>query len=102
MFTFKMVATKLWVILSKSEKIKETLGWMKVVFGILSAIDVSLIAWIANNYDKIDINVTKIYVASFIAVVIAFSIIFVNKKAIKKLDKLEQLWSKLLLFLLHL
>ena len=77
--------------MSRIERIKESLGWLKVVFGILSAIDVSLVGWIANNYDKIDINENKIYLASLIAVAIAFAIIMINKKAIKKLDELEKL-----------
>ena len=77
--------------MSQNEKIKESLGWMKVIFGILSAIDVSLIGWLANNYDKADINYAKIYLGSFIAIVVAFVIIYINKKAIKKLDELEKL-----------
>ena len=77
--------------MSKIEKIKETIGWLKVVFGILSAIDVSLIGWLASNYDIVGIDTTKIYVGSIIAVLIAFVIIYVNKKAIKKIDELEKL-----------
>ena len=77
--------------MSKNENIKESLGWLKVIFAILSAIDVSLIGWIANNYDKINTNNAKIYVASIIAILIAFVIIYINKIAIKKLDELEKL-----------
>ena len=77
--------------MSRNERIKESLGWMKVIFGILSAIDVALIGWIANNYDKINMDHAKIYLASIIAIVVAFAIIAINKKAIKKLDELEKL-----------
>jgi len=75
----------------KIDKIKEQIAWLKVVFGILSAIDVSLVGWLVNNYDKADINSTKIYLGSAIAVLIAFVIIYVNKKAMKKIDELEDL-----------
>ena len=32
---------------SKADRIKEALGWLKVVFAALVAVDVSLIAWLA-------------------------------------------------------
>jgi hypothetical protein len=32
--------------------LKESIGWLKVVFGLLVAIDISLIAWLAQNYAK--------------------------------------------------
>jgi len=37
---------------SKAESLKEAIGWLKVVFGLLVAIDISLIAWLAENYAK--------------------------------------------------
>ncbi len=40
--------------MSKSERIKEQIGWLKVIFAILMAIDISLMGWLANHYDKID------------------------------------------------
>jgi len=33
--------------MSKVDGIKEELGWLKVVFAILVAIDVSVVAWVA-------------------------------------------------------
>ena len=36
--------------MSKAERIKETLGWLKIVFAALVAVDVSLIAWLAQNF----------------------------------------------------
>lgn len=35
---------------SKADKLKEEVGWLKVVFGILVATDISLVAWLAQNY----------------------------------------------------
>jgi hypothetical protein len=37
---------------SEAESLKEAIGWLKVVFGLLMAIDISVIAWLAQNYAK--------------------------------------------------
>ena len=37
--------------MSKADKLKEEIGWLKVVFAILVAIDISLVGWLAQNYD---------------------------------------------------
>ena len=78
--------------MSKIDKIKEQIGWLKVVFGILSAIDVSLVGWLVSNYDKTDISGVKIYLGSAIAVVIAFVIVYI--KGTSKNPKLPQHYSK--------
>ena len=36
--------------MSKADRIKEALGWLKVVFAALVAVDVALIAWLAQNF----------------------------------------------------
>ena len=38
--------------MSKIDKIKEQISWFKVIFGILSAIAISLIGFLATSYDK--------------------------------------------------
>jgi hypothetical protein len=38
--------------MSKTDKLKEEIGWLKVVFGILVATDISLVAWMAQSYNK--------------------------------------------------
>ena len=38
--------------MSEAESLKEAIGWLKVVFGLLVAIDISVIAWLAQNYAK--------------------------------------------------
>ena len=75
--------------MSKNEKIKEQIGWLKVVFGILSALLISLSGWLATNYkttDEITASIT-----TFLIVLSAFAIIVVNKKALNKIDELEDL-----------
>jgi thiazole synthase ThiGH ThiG subunit len=40
--------------MSKADSLKEAIGWLKVVFGLLVAIDISLIAWLAQNLARAD------------------------------------------------
>jgi len=75
--------------MSKNEKIKEQIGWLKVVFGILSAVLLSLCGWLATNY-KISDNIS-IIITTFLIVFFSFTIVIVNKKAYKKIDELEEL-----------
>ena len=77
--------------MSKSERIKEQIGWLKVIFAILMAIDISLIGWLANHYDKIDVSEIKIYLNLAAIMLVSLVVIFVNKIAFKKIDELEDL-----------
>ena len=36
--------------MAKLDRLKEEIGWLKVVFGILVAIGASLVGWLAQNY----------------------------------------------------
>ena len=36
--------------MSEEKRIEQEIGWNKVIFAILSAIDVSLFAWCVKNY----------------------------------------------------
>jgi hypothetical protein len=36
--------------MAKIDRLKEEVGWLKVVFGVLVAIDVSVLGWLAQNY----------------------------------------------------
>jgi F0F1-type ATP synthase assembly protein I len=73
---------------SKNEKIKEQIGWLKLIFAIFSAIVVSLIGWIATHYEKASLDV---YIALFLVVIISISLVQINRKAYKKMDELEEL-----------
>ena len=75
--------------MSKNEKIKEQIGWLKIIFGISSAILVTLCGWLANNYNDAD----KIFILLTVSLIVLFAVIIVsvNKKAYKKIDELEEL-----------
>ena len=75
--------------MGKIDKIKESIGWLKVIFAILVATDISLIGWLFSNYD--DISAVKSIVSTFVMIVVSIGIIFVNRKAMAKIDELEDL-----------
>ena len=75
--------------MSKAEKIREQIGWLKIIFGILSAILVTLSGWLAINYNKADTVV--VVISLMLIVLISILIILINKKAYDKMDELEDL-----------
>ena len=75
--------------MSKVDKLKEEIGWLKAVFAILIAIDASLVGWLAQNYD--DAPIFLQIVCSAAVVVITGGIVWVNRIAYRKIDELEEL-----------
>ena len=74
--------------MSKTDRIKEELGWLKIVFAIFVAVDVSLMAWLAQNYDELSQVLT---VCGFLGVVFVTSVVvWVNQAAIKRFKELEK------------
>jgi len=73
--------------MSKADKIKEHIGWLKVAFAILSAVFVSLVGWTVQHYDRGGI----VYISLITIVVVALMIVAINKMAYKKMDELEEL-----------
>jgi membrane protein YdbS with pleckstrin-like domain len=73
----------------KIDKIKEQIGWLKVVFGLLFATDISLIAYLFTNIEKLSlIQITLVLLGLLI---VTFGILCTNKKAMEKIDSLEDL-----------
>lgn len=75
--------------MSKSEKLKEEVGWLKVVFGILVATDISLIAWLAQNFE--DAPKLMLGLCSFGILIVTFGVAWINRAAYRKIDELEDL-----------
>ena len=74
--------------MSKIDRIKEELGWLKVVFAIFVAMDVSLVAWLAQNYENASI---VLIVCGFLGVVFLTSVvIWVNRAAMSRFKELEK------------
>ena len=75
--------------MSKIDKLKEEIGWLKVIFGILVATEISLIAWLAQNYEKA--SQLLVAVCGIAVVMVTFGVVWVNRTAYQKIDELEEL-----------
>ena len=75
--------------MSEIDKIKEEIGWLKVVFGILLVTDISLAGWIVRNI--FDIHALLLSAAVIIAALITRVIIRINQRVYEALDDLERL-----------
>ena len=75
--------------MSRIDRLKEEIGWLKVIFGILVATALSLVAWIAQNYRTAP---EFLVIACTIAVfAVTAGIVWVNKTAYQKIDEMEEL-----------
>lgn len=73
--------------MSKAERLKEEIGWLKVVFAVAVALDASLVGWLAQNYATTS---TLLFIAGVVAaVVFAFVVAYVNRLAYRRLKELE-------------
>ena len=75
--------------MGKIDKLKESIGYLKVIFSILIAIDVSLIAWIFKNSETA--GDARIIISSLIVVFVTIALILTNKTILNKIDDLEEL-----------
>lgn len=74
--------------MSRIDRIKEELAWLKVVFGVFTVIDVSLVAWLAQNYKTVS---AVLMVVGFLGVVFATAIVvWVNRAAMRRFKELEK------------
>jgi len=74
--------------MAKIDKIKEQIGWLKIIFGLLTAMVVSIIGFIVTSYKVTD---PLILILSLVLVVfLSFGIVITNQKAYTKMDELEE------------
>ena len=71
-----------------NDKLKEEIGWLKVIFAILLATDISLIAWLVQNYGKV--NPTLFLIGAVAAILLTFLNVLINRIAYRKIDELEE------------
>jgi len=73
--------------MAKIDRLKEEVGWLKVMFGILVAIDVSLVAWLAQNYGKAS---WLLILAGVVATgAVTLGVVRVNQVAYDRMSELE-------------
>ena len=70
--------------MARIDRLKEEIGWLKVVFGILVAIDASLLGWLAQNYA----TASRLLVLAGTAVTVA--VVRVNRLAYRRIEELEE------------
>jgi hypothetical protein len=71
------------------DKIKEEVGWLKVIFAISIATDISLIAWLIQNFGKVNLF---LYIAGPLAAVrMMLAIDRIDSTARQKMNELEEL-----------
>jgi hypothetical protein len=76
------------MFMSRADRLKEEIGWLKVAFGIAVALDASLVAWLAQNYATAEPY--RIVGAGLIAVlVVAGMIVLINHRAYRRIEELE-------------
>ena len=73
----------------KIDGIKEELGWLKVMFGVSIAIDMSLIGWIAQNFNGTN-DVVVVFAIIGMFVITGF-VVWVNHLAYRRIRELEGL-----------
>jgi nitrate reductase gamma subunit len=74
--------------MSRTERIKEELGWLKLVFGIFIAVDVSLIAWLAQNLNKA--STPLLVTAAVCVILITVVLVWINRAAMQRFKELEK------------
>jgi len=71
------------------DQVKEEIGWLKVVFSLLVAIDISIIGWTFTNYLKT--NNILLFLALVLVALVTLAIVIVNRSAYLKIEKLGDL-----------
>ena len=72
--------------MSEEKRIEQEIGWNKVIFAILSAIDVSLLAWFVKNYQTAEPFILASCIIGII--IITIGIIAIHKNVLAMLKRL--------------
>jgi hypothetical protein len=75
------------LIVSRESSLKEEIGWLKVVFGLLIAVDISLISWASKNFRAAE---PVILGAALFAIVLTTTVVYrLNAAAFHRIRQLE-------------
>ena len=69
------------------DSIKEELGWLKLLFAVLAAVDAPLTAWFSQNYAKAD--TVALVPAGVLAIAATVSLLWLNHAAYRKIHQLK-------------
>ncbi|MEK6601180.1 MAG: hypothetical protein AABZ09_04805 [Candidatus Binatota bacterium] len=73
--------------MAKIDRLKEEVGWLKLVFGLLVAVDVSLVGWLAQNYA----SASRVLVVGGVmaTAVVTLGVVRINRVAYHRMRELE-------------
>lgn len=75
--------------MTEADEIKEEIGWLKLIFAALIAIEVLLIAWLAQNYTRAG---TLTLIGAFLTIVAAgVGIAWINRAAYGRIRQLRNM-----------
>ena len=77
------------VAVPQIDRIKEELGWLKVVFSVLAVIDASLVAWLAQNFATA--NVGMLVAGLVVVASLTGGVIWLSRVVYRRLEELEKL-----------
>jgi hypothetical protein len=75
--------------MATADSAKEEIGWLKVVFAVAAATDVSLLAWVSQTYGTAAGHLILAAIAAALALTV--SVIWINRLAYRKIHELENL-----------
>lgn len=71
------------------DKVREEIGWLKVIFAIFLATALSFVAWLVENHGKG--QTLLLVIGGVAAVLVMLATIWINSVAKRKINKLEEL-----------
>lgn len=74
--------------MSKADRLKENLAWLKLFFGAFFAVDVSVIAWLAQNYSTA--KPVIVMGAFIVTIALTLGLVFIIRRAYKRIEQLEE------------
>ncbi len=75
--------------MARIDKLKEEIGWLKIIFAILIATGISLVAWVIQNYGKT--SLLLLIVGTIGVLLLTLVIIWINRVAYRKINESEEL-----------
>jgi len=72
-----------------ADGIKEELGWLKVLFAVLAAVDAPLVAWLSQNYVRANYGI--VIGASVMSIAGTVYLLWINYAVWRKLGELKSL-----------
>ena len=73
--------------MAKADKVREELGWLKVVFAVSAAVDASVLGWLAQKYNSAD--TLLVVVAILVAAGLTAYVARMNVVAYRRIRELE-------------